>query len=625
MCGVVGIFRPEGTKVAEDELQSMLDRISYRGPDASGLYTADGIGLGHVRLAIQDLSSLADQPMVSRSKRFVLTYNGEIYNVRELQGELKRKGVMLKSTGDTEALLEYLATFGVAATLSNIEGMFAFALWDRQERSVTLARDRHGIKPLYYTTGPKGELRFASEMKSLISSQPEPDLCTINAILLGLGGTWGEPTVFRGVRHVCAGEWLVFRQDAKVKRHIFFHINQFVDRCLHDELDQLSKDEVVEKVANAMQKSVSLHLVSDAPVGALVSGGVDSSLVTAIAAQDYPNLRLYHANVISDSETLAAKQLAKTIGLELQHVAVTDEDVLDYTAIATYHYEMPMGYHFGSCVPFYMVSNLAAKDGVKVILTGEGSDEYFLGYPIYAIRSYLLRYHQVLGFIQNILHRLPAIGNLLWPRMKADPANHLRNLMFRYELEERRGSSAEALNFIRNKTELDLRIMCLDMVIGNVRTLLHRNDRLAMAWGLESRFPFLGYALARIAVNLPSRYKVCKVLRFGDWRHPFISDKWIIRKIAERYVGQSLSHRAKFGFRSTFYRRLKIDKSYFRGGFMAEYYGLNSRAIDHLFDTGTQDWLAQILLLEVWGQIFPLGRNVDVTREHLRRYITIDT
>lgn len=600
----------------------MLERILHRGPDGSELYTCEGIGLGHARLSIQDLSSPVVQPIVSQNKRYVLTYDGDIYNVRQLQQELKEKGVVLKSIRDTEAILEYLTSFGVEATLAKIEGMFAFALWDQQEQSLTLARDRYGIKPLFYTMGPKGQVRFASEMKALISSQPEPDLCTLNATLLGLGGTWGEPTVFRGLKHVCAGECLVFRQNADIKKQIFFHINDFVDEDLYDELNSLAKNEVIDKVARAIQQSVETRLIGDAPIGALVSGGVDSGLTAAIASRLYPDLKLYHANVVNDCELPLTQHLAKVLGLELRSVDITDQDILDNTPLTTYHYEMPIIYD-SSSVPFYMVSRLAGKEGIRVVLTGDASDECFHGYPAYAIRPYLRIYHQLLGFFQNSLHRFPALGDLLWPRKEADPVTHLRRLMFRYELEERRGSAADAFNFIRNQRERDWHGLCIDNIIGNIQTGLQGNDRLGMASGVESRFPFLGHHLVRTAFNLHNRYKIHKTLRFSDWRHPFISDKWIVRKIAERYLPSDLSHRRKYGFRSSIYKRLVVDKQYFHNGFMAEYYGLNDRAIDHLFDTAGPGWLANILLLEVWGQIFPLGHTVNMAREHLQRYVRI--
>jgi asparagine synthase (glutamine-hydrolysing) len=625
MCGIVGVLRSDNVQVTDEQIRNMLKKIPYRGPDGDGIYTNENVGLGHVRLSIQDLSQLAAQPMVSHDGRYVLTYNGEIYNVKELRSDLHSIGVKLKSTGDTEALLEYLVEYGIKKTLAKVEGMFAFGLWDSVDRKLILARDRHGIKPLYYTTSQKGELRFASELKVLVSNMAEPDMTTINAILMGLGGTWGDSTVFRKIRHVCAGQYIVIDHKLDMNHYCFFHINDFADRNVYEELCRYSKKEVVNRVAKELEDSVEKRMISDAPVAVLASGGIDSSIIAALAAKRCPNIMLYHANVLQDSETSAAKQLAEVLGLGMRCVDVSEEDVLDNIPIATYHYESPLSYHNGSCVPFYMVSELVSKDGVKVVLTGEGSDEYFLGYPACAIKPYMMAFDNVRKNFQNFLHLFPKLGNLLWPREEYSPANLMRKLMFRFELEERRGQASMAFDFIKNKIEHDRHIMTLDMVIGNVRVLLQRNDRLAMAWGLESRFPFLGHDLARTAANLPGKYKVRKTWRVNDWRHCFISDKWVVREIARRYLPPELSQRKKFGFRSSFYDRLKVDKEFYANGFMAEYYGLNKRALVYLYETSTPRWLEQIMSLEVWGLLFCMGLSVDEVRERMSRFVrTID-
>ena len=601
----------------------MLDPIRYRGPDDWGIHLDRSLGLGHVRLSIQDLSPLAAQPIVSHDRRHVIAYNGEIYNVRELQTRLRQEGIQLLSTGDTEALLEYLSRFGIEKTLDVIEGMFAFVLWDKQEQTVTMARDRHGIKPLYYRLGPRGEVRFASEMKVLAHPEYEPDLCTLSATLMGLGGTWGEPSVFRQVRHICPGEWVVFSGQKPMQRRHFFHIHDFVDEQLSAELGRLGKMEVVERVHEELRLSTEGCLISDAPVAAFASGGIDSSLIVALARAGYPNLKLYHANVVTESETHAAESLAKTLGLELCTATVTDADVLANMPVATYHYEAPLAYHFGSCVPFYMVSRLAGQDGIKVVLTGEGSDEYFLGYPMCAVRPILLKYQRMMRVFQNLVHTWPSLGKLLWPRHEDSPAEQLRRLVFRYELEERRTEADNRLHFIRNATERDLRVLAVDMVIGNVTTLLQRNDRLAMAWGLESRFPFLGSNVARVAVNLPTRYKVRKVMRAFDWRHAFICDKWVVRAVAERYLPPSLTRRKKFGFQSSVDRRLTIQREFFQGGFLEAYFGLNQKAFGHMLDGASGDWLGNVFSLEIWGLVFTMRRPFEAIQEQIARHVTL--
>jgi len=602
----------------------MLSTISYRGPDGIGFYEDEGIGLGHVRLAIQDLSDLAAQPMVSHNGRYVIVYNGEVYNVSELREDLRGRNIEVRSTGDTELILEYLATFGLNAALAKMEGMFAFGLWDTQERTLSLARDRHGIKPLVYTRGPQGQVRFASEMKSLIAGRGEPDLTTLNAVLCDLGGTWGDATVFRHILHVGAGEWLVFHEDGHTDRGVFFSIPDFVDESAHDEFCRLGDKEIVDRVAHDLEESVKLHLLSDAPVATFASGGVDSSIVSALAARHYPNLKLYHASVLSEIETAAAERLAQSLGLELRSIRVSDEDVLDHLAEVTYYNELPLTYLGGSYVPFYLVSKLAGTEGIKVILTGEGSDEYFLGYPKYAVRPYLHAYARAVGLVQRGFHCIPKVGPFLWPYRETEPATMLRSLMFRYELEERRGSAADAFHFVRSRTELDWHVCSIDMVVGNVRTLLHRNDRLAMAWGLESRFPFLGHTMAKTALNLPGRFKIRKSLRFSDWRHPLIIDKWAVRAVASRYLPPDLAQRRKFGLQSSAHDRFNVGKDFFERGFMMEYYGLNRRSFDHLYRVSDRPWLSKVFLLEIWGRLFALGQSVDEVKEWVRRHAKVD-
>ena len=623
MCGLAGIIRPSTAAVELREIESMLDRMRFRGPDDSGVHLGPGLGLGHVRLSIQDLSPLAAQPMKSRCGRFMIVYNGELYNHDVMRDELTAEGLSLQSTGDTEALVEYAAAFGIDRTLERIEGMFAFALWDDQEKTVTLARDRHGIKPLYYELSPDRELRFASEMKVLLDRQHAPDLVTLMAITCGLGGTWGEPTVFQGINSVRAGEMIVLRDGQILRKQRYFKLEQFIDPEFNAYLDTRSPGQVVDLVGEALQASVSGTLLSDAPVCAFVSGGVDSSLIAAMAMKEYSNLALYHANVVGDSELGNAQALAKALGLELRTVDVTDQDVVDCTPLATYHYEMPIGYHHGGCVPFLRVSELAGADGMKVALTGEGSDEYFLGYPHLSIRSLVLRYKKFMGFMQYLFHKLPGVGPVLWPLEESNSATHLKRLVFRYELEVRREPARESFAFLSNSREQDLQAQVLDLLHGNLCTLLHRNDRLGMRASLESRFPFLGHDLARLALNLPSRFKVRLTRRFYDWRHPFITDKWAVRSVADRLMPSALSNMKKFGLRSTFYQRADVDRGFYENGFMAEHFQLTRSALDHMCRTMSPFWKHQVYSLEVWGQLFCMGWSLEETREHGRRHVTV--
>lgn len=625
MCGLVGIRRFSNAPIDRRELTMMRDRIQHRGPDDAGLYVDDYIGLGHARLAILDLTARASQPMTSHSGRFVLAYNGEIYNFKQLRAQLQERGVPVTSTGDTEVLLEYLAAFGLEEALGQLEGFFAFALWDRQERQLTLVRDRHGIKPLYYTAADDSEVRFASETKALLNGEAEPDGCTLDAALLGQGGTWGPRTLYRGIFRVQPGEVVVFSETARPKTQRFFRLTDFVDPDLHEELRTEPEQSLVDRVEDALQQSVEMRMVSDAPVACLASGGVDSSLIAALATRLKPDLELYHADVAADSEHEHAQVLASFLGVKLRTVAVSDDRFLEHLAAVTYHNDAPVIYHPNS-VPFYLVSELASQNGIKVLLTGEGSDEYFMGYPGGALRGYLTAYRKVMYGLQNLAHFcFPRAARLLVPKRSDNRAEMLRRLVFRFDEELVNIDSAARLGHIRNRSEREQQITSLCLMQPHLTTLLHRNDRLAMAWGIESRFPFLGHELARLAVNLPGQSKLRRTWSLHDRRHPFVTDKWCIRQVAARYLPDHLARRPKKGFPVSVADRLRVDGAFFHDGFVADWYGLSRRAVDHLLKHSTRGWISHLLFAEVWAQLFMHRRSVDEVDRLIHRAVELES
>ena len=283
MCGVVGIYEPGATEVDIGRLHAMARRVAHRGPDDAGEFLAPEIGLGHTRLSILDLSDRAAQPMATRDGRYVLSYNGEIYNFRELRRTLEADGATIHSTGDTEVLLAHLSRYGVAATVRMLDGEWAFALWDKATRELVLARDRHGVKPLYYMERA-GQVRFASELKALVDGDTRPDATTIDAMLLGVSGTWSLPTAFAGVEAVPAGHWLSFRGGCEPTVHQFFSLNEFIDTDLMGRLQAASRTEIVARTRQVLDSGVNSRMISDAPLACLLSGGLDSSVIAALAA-----------------------------------------------------------------------------------------------------------------------------------------------------------------------------------------------------------------------------------------------------------------------------------------------------------------------------------------------------
>ncbi len=622
MCGLVGIRRIDNRPISREDLTAMRDRIRHRGPNDAGLYMGTGIGLGHVRLSVLDLSPQAAQPMRSRCRRFTIAYNGEVYNFAALREELARLDVSITSTGDTEPLLEYIAEFGVDRTVSKLEGFFAFALWDEKEQTLTLARDRHGIKPLYYTT-TGDEIRFASETKALLAADSEPDACAFNAMLFGHGCTWGSRTLYKNIHAVRPGEMIRFAASTVPRTQHFFSLNDFVEPDLHEQLQTESDEALVDRVEEALTDSIRMRMISDAPLACLASGGVDSSLIASMAMKQDADLRLYHADVEHDSEREHAQALADHLGAELRTASVSDHDFIENLAEVTYYNDIPIVYHPNSS-PFYSVSKLASSDGVKVLLTGEGSDEYFLGYPLAVLEPYLEIYRRTLEGLQNSAHRcFPRISQLLLPRRSNSRTEVIRRLMLQFDDELVKEESLAALTHIRPPRKRAEQARSLNLAQPHLSTLLHRNDRLAMAWGIESRFPFLGHALARLAVNLPARMKLRRTMSFHNPRHPFVIDKWCIRQVAKRYLPDHLARRPKKGFPISVRQRLSVDRSFFHDSFIANYCGLSRRAVDHMIDTTPPDWTAQLMFVEVWARLFLLRHTRDEVTGSVRKCVSI--
>jgi len=625
MCGLVGIRRFTDDPIDPRELVTMRKGIHHRGPDDSGLYVNGEIGLGHARLAILDLTRHASQPMTSRCGRYTIAYNGEIYNYQALREQLIERGSEFTSSGDTEVLLEYFAVYGVKDVLQKLEGFFAFALWDRKTKRLTFARDRHGIKPLYFTTNSSHEVRFASEVKVLLHGETQPDACTLNAALLGQGCTWGPRTLYRGINRVQPGEVVVFEESNIPQRHHFARLTDFIDRDLHEQLASESDEMLVDRVEEAMQRSIDMRLISDAPVACLASGGVDSSLIAAMARRSNPDMSLYHADVAGDSERDHAENLASHLKADLRVIAVSDEHFLDQLPAVTFHNDAPVIYHPNS-VPFYAVSQRASQDGIKVLLTGEGSDEYFMGYPGTALMRYIHMYRRTLKGFQDFAHWcFPRAAQLLMPRRSGNRAELLRRLLFRFDEELVNLDCEAAVGHVVGTNERNEQITSLCLTQPHLTTLLHRNDRLAMAWGIESRFPFLGHDLARLAVNLPGRVKLRRTLTMQDRRHPFVTDKWCVRKLAERYLPRHLALRPKKGFPVSIASRLDVSGACFYDGFIAEWYGLSRRAIDHLLAHSTPGWISHLVFAEVWAQLFVMRRSIDEVGRHLRCHVNLQT
>jgi asparagine synthase (glutamine-hydrolysing) len=619
MCGVVGIFNPQGG-VSEHELLAMDKLIDYRGPDDHGAFLDRGVGLAHRRLTILDLTTKGHQPMSSADGRYVISYNGEIYNFARLRTELEERKIQVSSTGDTEPLLEHISAFGLDDTLSKMEGMFAFALWDRELGTVTLVRDRHGIKPMYYQRSAGGTLRFASEMKCLLDGSSQVDISSLHSMILGLDFPPSSHSLFRGINSVEPGTYVRFDRELRESRRSFFRVSDFADPDKYRKLQASDPKEIVEMLDQALQRSTELRMISDVPVASLISGGIDSALVSALARSRLDELKLFHADVVGASEREEAETFAREMGCEFYAVTVTPDDMLDYAPEVTYHFEHPI-VQLTNAVPFYLVSRLVSEHGIKVLLTGEGSDEYFIGYAKNVAHRFLSGLQSIKGRARKIVHRVPTVGRMIWPAPEAGAEHHIGRLLLRYELDEQLVRGAEVFQHVDNQKERDWSTLALTLVDDVLVSLLARNDRLAMAWGLESRFPFLGHEVASLALNLPSRFKVHRGLRLYNRKHPFLVDKWVVRQVGRRYVSTA-ARKPKYVFGGG-YESFPIEPELFEDGFLAELYGLSAKRARHLADSTPPLLRARFMLIELWGQLFARRKSVDETRAWLRAHVKV--
>jgi asparagine synthase (glutamine-hydrolysing) len=382
MCGIAGVLHRDGRPASAAIIEKMTDLLAHRGPDGEGYFCNGPIALGHRRLSIIDLTEASRQPMASKDGRFVITYNGEIYNFRELRAELSARGHPFKSTGDTEVLLAAISEWGVDA-IQRLNGMFAFGVWDGRERTLTIVRDRFGVKPVYYAQ-VDGALLFASEIKAFRAYPAFRTRMDVEGLTeyLSFQNFFTDRTLFDGVRLLPAGCYLQVPLDTdgplKVHRYWDFHFQEpdgpFDEAAAIEELDFL------------FGQAVSRQLVSDVDVCSYLSGGIDSGSITAIASKQSPLMRTFTVGF----------DLSSASGVELGYDERSKAEYMSYL-VKTEHYEMvlkagdmerclpQLAWHLeeprvGQCYPNFYAAKLASKFN-KVVLSGTGGDELFAGYP----------------------------------------------------------------------------------------------------------------------------------------------------------------------------------------------------------------------------------------------------
>jgi len=426
---------------------------------------------------------------------------------------------------------------------------------------------------------------------------------------------------FGNIDIVPAGSIVTIKIGSQPRFEQFIELPEMLDSSKAEELEGFTKEQIVDHVDKLLNQSVDRMLFADAPVGALCSGGVDSSLIMAIAARSHNNLAIFHVDVVGPlSERDAARRLAEHLKLDLLVVESRDQDFIDMTPDVLYHYEYPF-YGKPHSVPFMMVARLVRKHGVKGVLSGEGSDECFLGYDYLALEPMWRSYDRQVGRLQGLVRRIPVIGHRLWKSEGVAPKLILDMLeQFKKTLDERR---ARELFRERMGRSASINIRSVDMLTNHLQTLLHRNDTMGMSASIEARFPFLDESLVHTAINLPVRYKI----RFSpivlEKSHPFIRDKWVLRSVADRYLPKKLSHRKKLGLPTSAFGRMRVRKQFFKGTFVTDAFKLSRREFDLLFEMADVGLVGKLMMLEAWGQIFINGTAPHVVQDNLRQHATV--
>ncbi len=554
MCGIVGVLTREDDRVTAAAFDGWRDRLAHRGPDQAATFRDRGLFLGFRRLAIVDLSPAGHQPMTTPDGRFTIVFNGQIYNFEELRADLERMGVQFRSRSDTEVLLTLFARDG-AECLSQLNGMFAFAIYDARDRTLVLARDRLGVKPLFYRRTGRA-LSFASELRAIRDVPGFPSELDADALgayfRVGVVPDWA--CVYPGVKKLPPGHWIRFRLDEPGTEEP----TPYWDLPPVGEIeDGRSEDAWVDEIEALLVDATRIRLRADVPLGVFLSGGIDSGLVAAAAAKQRSGLSCFTVGFggEAEDETPLAAATARRLGVELQTLDVDLRRGMDELPAVMGHFDEPS--FDTSALPTSLICAEARKHLV-VVLTGDAGDEVFGGYPSH-VRAWRWRaldrvprslrsgVGAMIGRVappDSTLRRFASrlgesvgrfgMGSTLypfedWPAELLAPGLHVAGseLVRRYaaRLPAWRGASA-----IDQSQRTDLRSYMLDDILVKV-------DRMSMRHSLELRSPFLDYRMVELGLRVPSR------LRVKDGRN-----KYLLRRLASRHLPPEVCAAPKRGF-----------------------------------------------------------------------------
>jgi asparagine synthase (glutamine-hydrolysing) len=556
MCGVAGAIYQTSMEAIKykDNMVKAIDSISHRGPDNAGVFIFENITLGHVRLSIQDLSSSGHQPMVSKSQRFVISYNGEIYNLKQLV--CKYKITELKSTSDTEVILELFELYG-PIIIPELNGMFAFSIFDTVTKKMWLARDRVGIKPLYIYAGIEG-IFFSSEIKAIKELVPNR-LNQLNTTKvhewLYYGATLGVSTLYKGINKILPGHYIeIDSATLIIKEYRYWKPSPPKDK-------NLNIGELISRNTQLLEQAVKRQLISDVPVGVFLSGGIDSSAIAAFASKHYEKkLSTYTVGFDFDkgvNELPRAKKLAEQLGTDHHEIHISGVDVADVVEKMVSHHDQP--FSDAANIPLFLLCD-RVKEITKVVLQGDGGDEMYGGYKRYhtlgninkmrlaakvgSIVNYLTPKNKQHYIRQRYINALKSKENglLLALLLTVEDVNRCPERIFKTNFRKEISRFSPFDRYIdcqKQVSQYDLsdQMAIIDSQIILPDIFLEKVDKATMAASVEVRVPFLDNDIIEFSQSIPSSIKL-----------PRGHQKWLLKKSLDGIVPNDVLYSTKTGF-----------------------------------------------------------------------------
>jgi asparagine synthase (glutamine-hydrolysing) len=642
MCGIAGVIRfGEGAKIAPEVLRRMCAAMVHRGPDDEGIFTQGRVAIGMRRLSIVDLAT-GHQPISNEDESIWIVFNGEIYNHAELRPDLEARGHRYRTHSDTETIIHLYEEYGKDC-VRHLRGMFAFAVWDSRQRSLFVARDRLGIKPLYYRHDDQ-ELVFGSEIKVLLAHGVRPEFRR-SALpeYLAFGYLSGQETLFKGIKKLMPGHWLEVDERGRLT------IEQYWDLDLSHQTEERSQADYVAKYRAMLEQAVSSHLMSDVPLGVFLSGGVDSSAVAALMTKiRQAPVETFSVGYTeqSFSELPYARQVAQHLKSIHHEVLLSRQEFFDSLPQLIWHEDEPIAWP--SSVSLFFVARLA-RERVTVVLTGEGSDETLAGYSRYgftlrnaalnriyssvtpsalrrSIRDMIANSHMIGATLRRKLgHTFVGRDGNDWSSFYFDNFFSAfswgeQGQLLTDEMSSELQSTSPYANVLsywdRSAGAMLQRLLYTDIKTYLVE-LLMKQDNMSMAASIESRVPFLDHVLVEFAASIPRRFQ------FNG-----LAGKQVLKKAVEDLLPHSILYRPKLGFptpwsgwlagpqldsiRDMLLEPRSVQRGFFKAGSVEQLINEHRAGYrDHY------DRIWRLLNLELWQRIYVDGEIPDrLTVEH---------